>query len=64
MSEKYPNVWTLASLLRSTQEVSTEIGGKYMPCRPLGFQSFIERCRAALLVFTGRADAVIWPGGQ
>lgn len=26
--------------------------------------SFINRLRATWLVFTGKADALIWPGGQ
>lgn len=34
------------------------------PARPLGYSSIFKRIRAAWLVFTGRADALKWPGGQ
>lgn len=36
-------------------------GGAYYPARPLGFYSLGNRLRCAWLVFTGRADALIWP---
>lgn len=61
---KYPNIFTLKSLAKTCNEVSVEIGGRYMPSRPLGYPSFRHRLAAAWLVFTGRADAVTWPGGQ
>lgn len=61
---KYPNIWTLEGLTRSVRECSTQIDGKYMPARPLGFATIGSRIRLAAMVFTGRADALIWPGGQ
>ena len=39
-------------------------GGLYAPARPLPFEGGFRRWRAAWLVFTGRADALIWPGNQ
>lgn len=36
----------------------------WVPARPLGFYSIGSRIKAAWLVFTGKADAVIWPGNQ
>lgn len=36
----------------------TYIDGRYVPARPLGG---MVRWKAALLVLTGRADALIWP---
>ncbi|CAB4145775.1 hypothetical protein UFOVP1204_65 [uncultured Caudovirales phage] len=39
-------------------------GNVYYPARPVGFASITHRIRAAWLVFTGQADALIWPGGQ
>lgn len=36
----------------------------WVPARPLGYPSYANRFRAAWLVFTGRADALIWPGEQ
>lgn len=39
-------------------------GGPYVPARALGFASWRERIKATWLVWTGRADALIWPAGQ
>lgn len=36
----------------------------YVPARPEGFASIRHRIEAAWLVFTGRADALVWPEGQ
>lgn len=36
----------------------------WVPARPMGYPNIASRIRAAWLVFTGRADALIWPGGQ
>lgn len=38
--------------------------GKWMPARPLGHYSLCNRLQLAWLVFTGKADALAWPGGQ
>jgi hypothetical protein len=35
-----------------------------MPARPLGYYSLRSRIRLAWMVFTGKADALVWPGGQ
>jgi|GEM_PF-5438269 len=45
-------------------EVTKQIGDKWVPARPLGFQSFGSRVKLAWMVFTGKADALIWPEGQ
>lgn len=39
----------------------TEIDGRRQHARPEGFSSIRYRLRATWLVFTGRADALIWP---
>jgi hypothetical protein len=36
--------------------------GRWVPARPIAFQSIRERVRATWLVWTGRADALVWPG--
>lgn len=36
----------------------------WVPARPEGYASILVRFRAAWLVFTGRADALVWPEGQ
>jgi hypothetical protein len=43
---------------------STYLDGRYVPARPKGFSSFWYRVRATWLVWSGRADALVWPGGQ
>ena len=62
--KKTPNIFTLESLITGITENQTEIGGKWIPARPEGFYSLRYRIKAAWLVFTGKADAIVWPGGQ
>lgn len=59
---KYPNIWNVNDLVKFARQNSAEINGKWEVARPLGFQSFRHRCKAAWLVFTGKADAVIFAG--
>lgn len=54
----------LGDVLRCASWNCALINGKWVPSRPLGFSSFRYRCKAAWLVFTGKADALIWPEGQ
>lgn len=61
---KSPNVWSLRGLVDHCVSggVSCQISdGRWVPARPLGFDSLQSRVKAAWLVFTGKADAVIWP---
>lgn len=62
--KKYPNTITLNNLLVTVETVSTQINGKWYPARPMGYPSFISRLKATWLVFTGKADALVWPAGQ
>lgn len=39
---------------------ATLIDGKYVPARSEGFSSWRYRLKATWLVFTGKADALIW----
>jgi hypothetical protein len=58
---KYPNILTVASVIRSANEVLCGLpDGRWVPYRSEGFSSWRHRIRAAWLVFTGRADALIW----
>lgn len=36
--------------------------GKWKPCRPVSAPTFRERVKLAWHVFTGRYDALVWPG--
>ena len=39
-----------------------KVGYLWQPARPKARKSFRLRCWLAWLVFTGQADALIWPG--
>lgn len=62
----YPNLWELRHLVDYIQfGPATKTHEKqWVPARALGFGSFRSRVKIAWLVFTGKADAVIWPGDQ
>lgn len=59
-----PTLYTLEALLKDTvnPSVAANIDGKWVPARPCGLYSIGNRVRCAWAVFTGRADAVQWPG--
>lgn len=60
---RYPNVYRLRTLINQVLACDThkQVGTTFVPARPLGYPSLRVRIYAAWLVFTGRADAVIWP---
>lgn len=59
---KYPMIYTLASLKNRDWPECQLPDGRWVPARPLGFASLLQRFRCAWLVFTGKADALTWPG--
>jgi hypothetical protein len=60
-----PSTYTFERLAKITNgNCQAGINGKWYPARPCGFYSWGNRIKTAWLVFTGRADALIWPGGQ
>ena len=62
---KSPNLFTLKNLFEHCSTTRTQIKeGCWVPARPLGLYSFHNRLRLALGVFTGKYDALKWPGGQ
>ncbi len=64
---QYPIIWKAGNLvnycLRGEAQESTD-GGRWQPCRPLGVPTLRNRVRAAWLVFSGRADALLWDFGR
>lgn len=59
------NVWQLEDLVKFADRAHVQLpDGRYAPARPLGWDDWRSRWRAAWMVWTGRADALIWPGGQ
>ena len=57
------DVRSVAMLATSNGQRSIGPDGEehWLPARPTGYQSFFQRWRAAWLVFTGQADALVWP---
>jgi hypothetical protein len=59
--KRYPNILRVESVVKMAGEVACGLpDGRYVPARPLA-PSF-WRWRATWLVFTGRADALLWTG--
>lgn len=56
-------IYHLATLLNCVNSVSVEINGKWVPARGSA-GPFRWRLKAAWMVLTGKADAVVWPEGQ
>jgi hypothetical protein len=62
---QYPSVHTFESLSQISRHCSSSRDGKtWYPARPMGFCSIGNRLRCAWMVFTGKADAFVWPDGQ
>ena len=61
-------IWELEKLIQSSKEVTFCNPGEkeWYPARPLNYQyrSFWQRIKEAWAVFTGRAEAFVWPRGQ
>lgn len=53
----HPNIITPVAFLRQQREVTLSDGS---PARARGYPSFRNRVRASWMVFTGRADALLW----
>lgn len=61
---KNPNLILIYPDRNTLFDCDTCINGKWMPARPIGLSGFSNRIKLAWMVFTGKADAVKWPGGQ
>ena len=64
-----PSEWDLSSLLDYARlgecQAGVRIAGitQYVPARPMkNLDTLPERARLAWAVFTGKADALFWPG--
>jgi hypothetical protein len=62
MLNRAPNIWTLKNLLRHCSDgLQVCVDKVWVPARVCGYYSLRNRLRCAWLVFTGRADVLIWP---
>lgn len=65
--KQIPRLYTLHQLITSTTGIvgnKRNIGDQWVPARPMGYGGLIHRAKLAWKVFTGKADAVTWPGNQ
>ncbi|MCY1279639.1 hypothetical protein D9M68_18100 [compost metagenome] len=65
MRKNYPSLVHVGTLTDPNQDrvaagISTPKGIKWVPARGMGYPSFRSRVRLAWLVFTGKADALVW----
>lgn len=59
--------WRVLDLVRHAKENSAKINYIWLPVRPkqpTGWLGLKTRIKSAIKVLTGKADAVVWPGGQ
>lgn len=62
--KQFPAIITIShTWLRQAGECAAGLpDGSWPPARPLPYETMFGRWKAAWLVFTGRADALVWPG--
>jgi hypothetical protein len=56
-------LWKLEELMHHISQVRAQIDGRWVPSRPL-LWPWTWRIKLAWMVLRGKADAVVWPGGQ
>lgn len=63
MFSQAPNEWTIAGITKHIKEGSQTLThqGVWEPARPYGLYSMMYRIKLAWKVFTGEADALLWP---
>ena len=68
MMNKAPNLYNLVNLkehfVGNGGTMTEDKQGNWVPARPLGYYSLTRRFRIAWGVFTGKYDALKWPGDQ
>jgi hypothetical protein len=57
-------IWRLPDLLVHAFTCTAWINDSWVPRRTIGLYSIPHRLKAAWLVFTGKADVVVWPADQ
>ena len=61
---KFPSIHRVEAIIHCAPLTTKEFRGNWTYARPSGCPSLWQRLRAAWLVFTGRADALVWGEGQ
>lgn len=62
--KKAPNILKFEDVDSRHGQSETKINGKWVFARPVGYFSLRWRLKLAWMVFTGKADAFVWPEGQ
>ena len=62
--KKAPIIYGACQLINSANENKANINGEWVIARPVGYFSLRHRIKCAWMVFTGKADALVWPKGQ
>lgn len=57
-------IWKLEELIEHSEHNAVCRDGHWVPARAHDGAGLWERMKAAWLVVTGKADAVVWPSGQ
>jgi hypothetical protein len=58
-------IWKLKDLFEHANRVTRDFDGQWLPARPDWHTGPLRwRLQAAWAVLRGKADAVVWPGGQ
>jgi hypothetical protein len=57
----YLSIYSKDHAIKWTDAINRWHVGSELQRRPAGLQTFNRRLQATWLVFTGRADALIWP---
>jgi hypothetical protein len=59
----HPTIRNVVDVVRDAQRIQCGLrDGRYVPARSEGSSIVNSRVKAAWLVFTGKADALIYPG--
>ena len=67
---KHPTLYSVESIMEMGNPTSDQpktalcVDGKWVPARSEGYASLRHRIKIAWEVFTGKADAIRWPGDQ
>jgi len=59
-----PSIISLKSVIDGSRNCIANINDKWVPARALGLDTIPNRFKCAWIVFTGKADALVWPEGQ
>jgi hypothetical protein len=63
MLKKSPNIISIFGI-HNLLDCQALIENEWVPARPIGYFSLINRLKCAWIVFIGHGDVLLWPNGQ